>query len=476
MPSRRLEVAPEIPDNLAAELAALRTELEVPDGFPAEVERAAAEAVRREQAAAPDRTEVPLVTIDPPGSLDLDQALHLERDGDGYLVWYAIADVAAFVHAGGPVDAEARRRGQTLYAPDRRTPLHPATLSEDGASLLPGQVRPAFLWRIGLDAAGAVTGVQVRRSLVRSTARLDYAGVQQQLDNGTASEALQLLSTVGTLRQQQEADRGGVSLDLPEQEIDTSGPQWQLVFRQLLPVEGWNAQISLLTGICAAELMLAGKVGLVRTLPPADGRSLHRLRQVARALHIPWPREVDYPEFVRTLDPNTPAHVAMMNACTTLFRGAGYASFSGEVPEHHDHAALATPYAHATAPLRRLGDRWTLEICAALSNDQPVPEWVLGSLDEIPGIMTASDQRAKKYERAVIDLYEAHRLQGRVGETFTGVVTEVDKDGSSGGVMVTDPAVEAKLHGNDLPLGETVTVRLVVADPAKRQVAFELVG
>lgn len=475
MPSRRLEVTPAIPETLAAALAALRTELQVPDGFPPAVEQAAAEAVRQAQMPEADRTDLPFVTIDPPGSMDLDQALHLERDGDGFVVWYAIADVAAFVRAGDPIDVEARLRGQTLYGPDRRTPLHPATLSEDGASLLPGQVRPAFLWRIALDATGAVTGFGVERSLVRSTARLSYAEAQQQIDDGSAGEALQLLSVVGRLRQQQEAVRGGVSLELPEQEIDTSTPEWRLVFRELLPVEGWNAQISLLTGICAAKLMLDGKVGIVRTLPPADERSLRKLRQVARALRITWADGVEYPEFVRSLDPSVPAHVAMMNSCTTLFRGAGYVAFSGSVPEHAEHAAIASPYAHTTAPLRRLVDRWVLETCAALSGGRPVPEWVLSSMDEIPKIMTASDQRAKKYERAVLDLYEAHRLRPQVGQDFVGVITEVDDDGRSGQVMIADPAVEAKVTGSRLPLGEEVTVRLVTADPEQRRVAFELV-
>src|SRR6476620_10666029 len=134
--------------SLRAGIAGIQAELEVSPAFPADVERAA-----RTAAAAPrlpdlDRTEIAFVTIDPPGSMDLDQALHLEREGDGYVVHYAIADVAAFVTAGDPVDAEARRRGTTLYAPDRRTPLHPEVLSEGAASLLPDQVRPALLWTL----------------------------------------------------------------------------------------------------------------------------------------------------------------------------------------------------------------------------------------------------------------------------------------------------------------------------------------
>src|SRR5699024_1145856 len=148
--------------------ATLRQELEIPDGFPAEVERAAERAAAEGRLPERDRTDLEMVTIDPEGAKDLDQAMYLERDGSGYIVWYAIADLPAFVTAGGPIDVEARHRGQTLYAPDRRTPLHPAALSEDAASLLADQVRPAYLWRIALDSTGRTTDVAVERAQVRS--------------------------------------------------------------------------------------------------------------------------------------------------------------------------------------------------------------------------------------------------------------------------------------------------------------------
>src|SRR5581483_10869513 len=102
-------------------------------------------------------------TIDPAGSRDLDQALHLERTAGGFRFHYAIADVAAFVTPGSQLDEETRRRGETLYFPDVRVPLHPAVLSEDAASLLPGQLRPAVLWTIDLDRTGEVASVDVGR-------------------------------------------------------------------------------------------------------------------------------------------------------------------------------------------------------------------------------------------------------------------------------------------------------------------------
>ena len=95
------------------------------------------------------------------------------------MLHYAIADLAAFISPGDPVDLEAHRRGQTLYGADSRVPLHPTVISEDGGSLLPDQVRPSLLWTITMDGEGARTDVRVERALVRSRAQLDYPGVQQ---------------------------------------------------------------------------------------------------------------------------------------------------------------------------------------------------------------------------------------------------------------------------------------------------------
>ena len=253
--------APRWPAGLSEgpDFAAIRAEFDVPEEFPPEV-LAEAEAV----AAAPplpdlDATDIPLVTVDPAGSRDLDQAVHLQRSGTGYLVRYAIADVGAVVRPGGALDTEARRRGQTLYTPDRRVPLHPPVLSEGAASLLPGEDRAAALWTIRLDADGEATEVDVRRARVRSRAQLAYPDVQRQADAGQLPEALAVLPELGRLLQQRALERGAVELGTPEQQVER-GPDggWTLTVRGDLPVEGWNAAISLLTGRCAAVLMLDG--------------------------------------------------------------------------------------------------------------------------------------------------------------------------------------------------------------------------
>lgn len=482
MPRRVVRIAPHAAgvdqETLRARLDEIQRELDVPTAFPAAVLEEADHAAASPTLPDLDRTDIRFVTIDPETSRDLDQALHLERTNAGYRVHYAIADVAAFVHPGGAVDAEANRRGETLYGVAEKVPLHPPRLSEGACSLLPDGPRPALLWTVDLDVTGERADVRVERAMVRSRAKLSYAGVQAGLDAGTADPLFGLLREVGELRLARERDRGGVSLPLPDQEVDLVDGRWVLSFRQPLPVENWNAQISLLTGMAAAHLMTGGKVGLLRTLAPADPRDVARLRRVAAALRVPWPETESYPDLIRRLDPARADHAALLNACTSLLRGSGYAAFDGQLPEQPLHAAIASTYAHVTAPLRRLVDRYAGEICVALCAGDPVPGWVLERLEGLPGAMRDSARRAGQYERAVLDLVEAEVLRQRVGETFAGMIVDLDdKDPRHGQVVVADPAVEAPAEsssGEPLLLGTDVRVRLAEADPDRRTVRFEV--
>lgn len=458
------------------EIEALRQQLGVTEEFPADVIAAAERAAAAPRLPELDRTDLAMRTIDPDGAMDLDQALHIERKGSGFVVHYAIADVAAFVRPDDPVDMEARRRGQTLYGADRKVPLHPPVISEAAASLLPDEIRPALLWTIEVDDTGEGVSVHVERALVRSRSRHTYDEVQQEIDSGTADEVFMLFKEVGQLRMAREAERGGVSLPLPEQEIDLDGAHWGLRFRATLPVEEWNAQISLLTGCAAASLMVYARVGLLRTLPPAAPHDVTRLHRTAHALGIDWPAEMRYPEFVRSLDPAEPKQAAMLVACARLLRGSGYVGFDGELPAQPQHAAIAAEYAHVTAPLRRLVDRYASEICVALCAEESVPRWVLDRLDDVCQIMATTGRTASAYERGILNLVEAALLVDRVGQTFDGVIVEVDeKDPTRGEVTIADPAIEARVTSMaPLPLGGEVQVTLSEVDQAKGRITFTL--
>lgn len=470
---RRLSLTPPDTQAIAASLAKLRTSFGVALDFPEGVVAEAEDVARATPLPDADETAIPFVTIDPPESMDLDQAMHLERRDGGYRVRYAIADVAAFVRPGGAMDAEAHARGQTFYAPDADARLYPKAVSEGGASLLPGEVRPALVWTMDLDETSEGVAVEVHRARVRSRSKLDYAGVQQAVDDGTADESLALLPEIGRLRQQRQARVGGVDLPIPDQEVELVDGAYRLTYRALLPVEDWNAQISILTGQAAALLMLRAKVGIIRTLPQGDDYAVGRLRRTAAALHVPWPEEQSFADFLRGLDASIPAHAAVLAKSTVLLRGSGYAAFEGDVPEHPRHAGIGAPYAHTTAPLRRLVDRYVGEVCLAVSAGTDVPDWVRATLPDLPETMEDSNRRQQGFESGIVSLVEAAVLAGSVGEVFEAVVVDADKDGEGGSVQLREPAVTARCSGRDLPLGHRLDVRLIEANVEQRVVRFE---
>lgn len=458
---------------LAKRFEVIRAELGVPAAFPADVLAEAAAVVPAEPDA--DLTDLPFVTLDPVGSKDLDQAMVLARRPGGFHVDYAIADVPAWVRPGGAIDAEAMRRGQTIYSPDGRTSLHPPNLSEGRASLLPdGASRPAFVWRFDLDDAGNVERVELVRALVRSRAQLDYASVQAALDAGSGSEfeLAALLREIGTRRQALELARGGSNLPLPSQEVaDDGAGGFTLELRPPRPVEDWNAQLSLMTGIAAADLMVATGVGVLRTLPPAEDRALRSVHKLARRLGVEWPDDEPYGAMLRRLDVGQPRQLALLHAAGALFRGSAYKPFTDGAPAGSSHAAVAADYAHVTAPLRRLVDRFGLVCAYSAFTAAPVPDWVLAGLPLLPAAMSTSDRIAGEVDRRCIDVVEGALLAGREGESFPAVVVDADEDGDGGRVQLESPPVLARCGGK-LEAGTTIAALLIEADPVAGVVRF----
>lgn len=286
----RVDVAQ--PEEVLTAMKELREKMGIETDYP---DDAVADIVDVDFSYLPDRRDIPFVTIDPPGASDLDQAMHLSREGDGYLVRYAISAVGLFVRPGGPLDKEVHARGVTLYGPDGSVPLHPRELSAGAASLLGGQDRPVYLWYLHLDHEGGLEHSWVELAQVRSRAQLTYKQVQDNYDRGAPlpddvpGDMTELLSIIGKLRIQREIARGGVSLDLPEQRIVSANGGYRLTYRGTTEADEWNAQISLLTGMAAARLMTDAGIGILRTLPPAREKDYERLRQVAFALDLEWP-------------------------------------------------------------------------------------------------------------------------------------------------------------------------------------------
>jgi exoribonuclease R len=334
------------------------------------------------------------------------------------------------------------------------------------------------MWQIDLNSAGQQIEVDVYRAMVRSTAKLSYEQVQDALNDGTADDALVCLREVGELRQRLEVERGGIDVLVPDQEIENDGPGFRLTMRTPLPVEGWNAQISLLTGICAARIMLDAGVGILRTMKSPSAQDYDKVRLTGESLGIEWPADQSYAEFVRGLDPRQPTHAAFLNLVTVLLRSAEYTVLTHAVgndePASLRHAAVASAYAHVTAPLRRLVDRYGTECCLAIAAGEPVPTWVLQALPALPEEMKSADSRARALERAQVDLVESVLLSGHVGERYSAVVVECKRDYVN--VQLHWPAVRARVADPSLALGTRVELELTAADPATGSVTFQPVS
>lgn len=455
------------PDRVLAHgLAAIRAQFSVPESFPPPVIAAAEAAAVRPLDTRADRTGMAFVTLDPAASTDLDQAFAIEPAGGDWLLHYAIADVPWFVGDGDPLDAEAWQRGVTAYLPDGKASLYPRVLSEGAASLLPGVDRPAIVLSVRIAPDGHSRLEGAGRALIRSRAKLAYETAREEdMPPGFAEIARRIEAA--------EDRRGAARVDPPEQEVERgANGRFTLRFRPHARVEQQNAALSLAANLAVAEAMLAARTGLFREMAAPDARAESRLRQTARAFGLDWPERMPLAQFERRLDPSKPPEAAFMLAVRRAGEGASYAPYrAGTTPWH---AAMAATYAHATAPLRRLADRYVLRAVLALAGGEAVPAEVEAAFQRLPAAMQRAEQRAAQVERAVIDLAETALLAGLEGRVFPAVVTDLGEAGAR--IQLCDLPVVARAAAHGVVPGARVRVRLVSADPARRTLAFERVG
>ena len=492
------------------DFTAIIDEFRLDPAFPPDVLADAATATDQHAAGRVDATHIPLVTIDPPGSMDLDQAVGITMlDDEHYRVYYAIADPAAFITPGGALHAESLRRGQSIYLPDQTIRLHPPALSENKASLLPNATRPAILWTIDLDPAGAWTDYTITRAIVRSRARFTYEETQAAHDAGTLHPAIAHLPAVGKLLQTSAARRDAITLNFPSQEVQqTPDGLFELIIEPRLPMMDYNSEISLLAGRCAGTTMANAGIGILRTLADPEPTAVSRFW--AEAEHLGYTTHPTSPgEFLRTLDANTSRGMAIMREAQKLLRGMAimreaqkllrgseYLELGANPPRSHSGVITNNDgvrpeyYAQVTAPLRRLADRYATEIVLSLVAETPIPDWVTCDLEQVLAAMTASGRLAATVDHACLDYCEAEVLKAFVGNQFPATVVEVNSKQKTARVFVDKPPVLADCDyggasdlaepsaepgvkpGAELVEGERYCVTLSEADPVRRVVRF----
>jgi exoribonuclease R len=455
----------------AAGLAAIREQMLVPVSFPAEVVAAAEVAAAATLAAATDPPRVDLtgvgfVTLDPATSMDLDQAFWIDREGDTLVLRYAIADVPAFAVSGGVIEAEAWKRGETIYLPDGKAGVYPAVLSEGAASLLPDGRRPAIVLSVTLDADGQATLRSVERAVIASRAKLAYETATSAVLPAGFDEFARRVTYA-------EDARGASRVQFPEQDVvpDDARPGcYRLQLRTASPIEDANAAMSLSANLALADAMFKAGTGLFRVMDAPDGHDVAGLHHVANALGISWPATESLLDMQKRLDATKPHHQAMLLAIRRAGGGASYEPLTAGVTPWH--AAMAATYAHTTAPLRRLADRYVLEAGLAISARQPIPSSVTAAFSTLHDVMEAAEQKASKVDHAVIELLEAVTLSSQVGQPFRAVVIDTDKYGAK--IQLLDEPVIVKLDADHLDPGQQVVVTLLSADPVARKTEFRL--
>lgn len=411
-----------------------------------------------------DWTHRPFLTLDPATSTDLDQAFTIEAAGGDLLLHYALADIGWFVPENGAMEAEAKHRGLTFYLPDGKARLYPPVLSEGAASLLPDGPRPAIVATIRCDADGGVILEAMVRAVIHSRAKLAYETV--------AIEDVPHLGDFAARMQRGDRDRNAARVDAPEQEIERGADgRYRLHLRPWSAAERANSALSLAANIAIAHALVAAGTGLFREMPAPDDRALARLRRTARGLGLAWSEDEPLAQFERTIDPRSPAGSTFSYAVRRITGGADYRPYD---PGHRPwHAALGATYCHATAPMRRLADRYVLENSLAVANGAAQEDRAATLFAGLADTMNAADTREGALERAVLDLAEAVLLQGREGEVFAAIVTERDERGAR--LMLVDLPILARVDTHGIGTGDMMHVRLVSADPTRGELRFERV-
>jgi ribonuclease R len=480
---------------------------DIPVEFPAE---ALAQAEAATTVAAPGKREdlraLPLVTIDGDDARDFDDAVFAERDGAGWRIVVAIADVCHYVTPGSPLDRTAFHRGNSVYLPDRVVPMLPEALSNELCSLKPKVPRPVLAAFMTIDKDGRLLGHSFGRALMRSAARLTYTQVQEARDGDPDDTTGPLMETVieplyGAYQAlaKARAKRGTLDLDIPERRVFL-GPDGDVVAiraRSRFDSHRLIEEFMIAANVAAAETLEARAVPcMYRVHDRPSYEKLESLREFldSIALSLPKGQVLQPTHFTRLLEraEETP-YKQMVN--DLVLRSQAQAQYS---PENLGHFGLALRrYAHFTSPIRRYSDVIVHRgiIRALHLGDDGLHDAEAARLRQIGEHISLTERRAQVAERDAVDRYTALFLASRVGAEFSGRISGVsrfglfvtlDETGADGLVPIS--SLGADFFEHDEPrhrligrrsrlayqLGQPVQVRLAEADPVKGGLVFHV--
>ncbi|MHB8286589.1 MAG: ribonuclease R [Caulobacteraceae bacterium] len=507
-----LEVVGREDDPRAASLVAIHTH-GIPMGFTPSAEAEALEAKPPTVAGRTDLRDLPLITIDPVDARDHDDAVYAQSDDDenntgGWVVWVAIADVAAYVRAGTALDREAWDKANSVYFPDRVEPMLPEHLSAGLCSLREGEDRACLAVRMVFNAHGQKVGHRFVRGLMRSAAKLSYEQAQAAIDGQPDDATGPLLEPIlrplwaayEVMKKGREA-RSPLEIESAERRIKLSpdGHVVSIERRVSIPAHKLIEEMMIQANVCAAETLEQKKIPLLYRVHDAPSQE----------------KMFAFTDFLSTVDlrwnKGEPATTKRFNAILRETAGGLHAEIVNEVvlrtqmqahysPDNIGHFGLnLNKYAHFTSPIRRYAD---LVVHRALIrglglgsdglSDAEIPR-----LDETAQHITSAERRAMAAERDATDRYVASFLSDRVGAEFAGRITGVtrfglfirlDETGADGLVPVSSLGTEYFVHddrahaligersGKRWRLGTKVEVRLLEATPITGGLLFEMLS
>ncbi len=507
-----LEVVGREDDPRAASLIAIHTH-GIPTGFTDEALAEARAAEPPTLAGRMDLRDLPLVTIDPPDARDHDDAVFAQIDDDphnrgGWIVWVAIADVAAFVRPGSALDHAAREKGNSVYFPDRVEPMLPEVLSAGLCSLIEGVDRACLAARMVFDARGAKRSHRFERGLMRSAAKLSYDGAQAAMDGAPGDVTGPLMEGVlrplwaayGALKAARD-QRSPIAIESAERAI-ALGPDGKVASirpRPALEAHKLIEEFMIQANVCAAQTLERRRSPLIYRIHDTPGaEKMQALTDFLATLGIPWAKG-EGPRSDR------------FNRLLAQARGGPHAEIVNEVVLRSQMQAVYSPdnighfglnldrYAHFTSPIRRYADLIVHRaLIAALGlGDDGLADQDIARLKDTADHITLAERRAMAAERDAVDRYVAAFLEDRVGAEFDGRITGVTRfglfvrlaeTGADGLVPISGLGSEYFIHdeathalvgertGARWRLGRPVEVRLREAAPLTGGLLLEMLS
>ena len=487
--------------------------LDIPYRFPGSVLKEAESAEEASLSGREDWRHIPLVTIDPADAKDHDDAVYAEPDTSGsnpggFIVYVAIADVAAYVRPGTALDREAYLRGNSVYFPDRVVPMLPERISNDLCSLREGENRPALAVRMVIAADGRKTSHSFHRILFRSAAKLSYQQAQAAIDGQPDDQTGPILEPVlkplwaaYAAMSAARDKRAPLNLDMPERKIllDEHGMVRDVHIPERLAAHRLIEEMMIAANVAAAETLEKHRSALVYRVHDAPSEEkLVALRDFLGSLSLPAPKT----DAVRPLDFNRILDKAekdgkLQQVSEIVLRTQAQALYS---PENYGHFGLNLDrYAHFTSPIRRYAD---LLVHRALISALDFGKDGLtdGEVEKLAGIaehISSTERRAMLAERETVDRLLAHFLAEKIGTRFAGRISGVTRSGlfvklretgADGFIPASSlgadyyryveemQAMVGDRTGETFRIGDDVEVRLLEAAPLAGALRFELLS